>query len=417
MIDVTEIDVHAGAGGCGSVSFRREKGVPRGGPNGGDGGRGGCVYLVSRKSLSTLNAFKFVHRFVADRGENGRGKDQYGKGGKDIEVEVPCGTVVALADEGDYRTIGELLLEGQRMLVARGGKGGRGNMHFATATQQAPYIAEDGEEGESHRYHLELKLLADVGIIGKPNAGKSTFLSEATAAKPKIAPYPFTTTEPVLGVVSLGWSTFVMAEIPGLLEGAHLGIGLGHEFLRHATRTRVLIHLVDGSTEDISQAVKDVNAELEAYGAGLPDKPQIVVVNKIDILEVDARKATITRALRWTRSPIFFVSAAAHLGIQPVIQKAAEVLSQTAPAESITEPEEVLVGAHAGGERVRVENGRYIVLDDRAVRLVHGSDMRKWAGRAQVKGRLDRIGVSRALEQAGIKHGDTVVFGDIELEW
>lgn len=417
MIDLTDIDACAGDGGRGAVSFRREKGVPKGGPNGGDGGRGGSIHLVGRTALSTLNAFRFTHRFTAPRGENGRGKEQYGKGGQDVEVEVPCGTVVYRRDGDELRTVGELLEDGQRMLIARGGKGGRGNMHFTTATRQAPYIAEDGEDGEDLHYRLELKLLADVGIIGKPNAGKSTFLSAATAARPKIAPYPFTTTEPVLGVVSVGWATFVMAEIPGLVEGAHLGIGLGDEFLRHATRTRVLIHLVDGSAEDVSQAIKDVNAELDAYGAGLPDKAQLIVVNKIDLPEVEERKAEIAKSLRWNKSPLLFVSAAAHIGIDPVVVKAAEILSQTKPPEPLPEPEEVHAGAHGHGERVRVENGKYIVLDDRAVRLVLGSDLRRWAGRAQVKSHLNRIGVSRALEQAGIKQGDTVVFGDLELEW
>ena len=306
------------------------------------------------------------------------------------------------------------------LLVAQGGKEGRGNAFYATATQQTPYLAERGERGEQYRYALELRLLADVGIVGKPNAGKSTLLSVVSSAKPKIGHYPFTTREPVLGVVTVGWRTFVMTEIPGLLEGAHLGIGLGHEFLRHATRTRVLLHVVDGSVDDVSLAVQELNAELAAYGEGLQDKLQIVVVNKLDLPEVQKREGEIAASLRWMKGPVFFASAAAGTGMEPIMAKAAELLRGIEKPAPMPMAEVAVSSAPRGaGKPVEVvlENGVFVVIDGDVERLVAGSDLTKWSGRAQVKGYLDRLGVTDALEAAGIQHRDTVRFGDIELEW
>jgi GTP-binding protein len=426
MFDIAEITVRAGDGGKGAVSFRREKGVPKGGPNGGNGGKGGDVFLVGRNATRALRAFQYQKQFAAQDGENGRGKDQYGKGGTDLEIEVPLGTAVyRLDDHGAEALLGEVLEEGQRLKVARGGSGGRGNANFVSSTQQAPYIAEAGEEGQQRRLRLELRLIADVGIVGKPNAGKSTLLGAATAARPKIAAYPFTTTEPQLGVVQTGWRTFVMAEIPGLIEGAHLGLGLGHEFLRHATRTRLLVHLVDGSAEDVFQEIRDIDGELAAYGAGLEEKPQIIAVNKVDMPDVAAKEGRLARRLTRHGRPFFFISAAAGTGLKELLQEVAKTLDALPPAaEEPDEGDEVttLEPVAAGGRAPRMpavekEGQLYVVRDERANRLVGGSDLRVWAGRAQLKGRLDRMGITQALEEAGIRPGDTVRFGNVELEW
>ena len=280
--DVARIQVKGGDGGNGAVSFRREKYVPFGGPDGGDGGRGGSVYLVVNPQMSTLNYFQRRRSFKAAPGRPGRGKDQTGADGHDVTVEVPAGTVVR--DAGTGAVYGDLVRPGQRLLVARGGRPGKGNTRFATPTNQAPRMATNGEPGEERALLLELKLVADVGLVGKPNAGKSTFLAATTAARPKIADYPFTTLQPNLGVVDLGADDgFVLADIPGLIEGASRGAGLGHEFLRHVERTRVLIHLVDGMSPDPLGDYRAIIAELSAFGHGLDAKPHIVCLNKIDL--------------------------------------------------------------------------------------------------------------------------------------
>lgn len=419
FFDIAEITVTAGDGGDGAVSFRREKGIPKGGPNGGNGGHGGNVILVGTGSLRTLRPFQFKRIYKAQRGENGRGKDQYGKSGIDIEIAVPLGTVLLRKGEGDEKKrVGEVVEDGQRLVVAKGGRGGRGNAAFATPTQQVPYVAEKGVKGEAWELRLELRLIADVGIVGKPNAGKSTLLAAVTGARPKIAPYPFTTTEPQLGVVDTEGTTFVLAEIPGLLEGAHLGIGLGDEFLRHATRTRLLIHLVDGSAEDVSAAVREVDHELEAYGAGLPEKPQLLAVNKIDLPEVAERGDAIKRELEWTDRKIYFVSAAGRLGVEDLVRDASRLLATLPQPVEVEEPEaEVTPSRRRARPEIAKEGDSFVVLDERAVRLAQGSNLRQWAGRAQLKRQLDRLGVTEVLEEAGIKTGDTVRFGELELEW
>ena len=416
FFDTVNITVRSGDGGNGAVSFRREKGVPKGGPDGGRGGDGGSVVLRADEQMSTLSAFRRRRRFNAERGVNGRGKDMYGRKGHDVIVDVPAGTEVWLDGKQPIR-VADLTGAGGEYVAAVGGRGGKGNADFVSSTQQAPYIAEKGEPGEERAYRLELKLMADVGIIGKPNAGKSTLLATATMASPKVADYPFTTLEPQLGVVTLGWESFVLAEIPGLIEGAHLGVGLGHEFLRHATRTRVLIHLVDGGLPDVAAAVREVNEEIEAYGAGLEGKPQILAVNKIDMPEVAAREPEIRTALSWFDGPLFFLSGASGQGV-PELMRAAAAEAKRAPAmpEPPPAPQPVAVG---GGPRASTSTRRasYVVEHAAAERLVAGSDLRKWAGLAQLKLQLDRLGVTDALEHAGVSMGDTVRFGDIELEW
>jgi len=333
LIDRARIYVKAGDGGNGAVSFRREKFVPFGGPDGGNGGNGGSVYLAGNGSLSTLQGFRYQRTFAAQRGVHGRGKDMVGKRGKDKVVEVPLGTVVGrCAADGSEVEIADIVKEGETVLVARGGKGGFGNAHFATSTNQAPRTAEKGEAGEEAWLTLDLKLIADVGIAGYPNAGKSTLLSAVSAARPKIADYPFTTTEPVLGVVDLSYRSFVLADIPGIIEGAHRGIGLGHEFLRHIERTKVLIHLVDGTSATPLQDLENLELELERYEAALRDKPRIVAVNKIDLAEVRARLPEIRREFRGVTGGVHFISAATREGVRELMDRAAELLAQSAVA-------------------------------------------------------------------------------------
>ncbi len=416
MIDTAIIQVCAGDGGDGAVSFRREKNIPKGGPNGGNGGSGGSMFLVGSSGITTLGWYEGRKLFRGNNGAPGRGKDLFGKGGLDLEFQVPVGTEVW--DETAHVLLGEVLDDGARMEVARGGKAGRGNAAFANSTQRVPYIAEKGSPGEVKLLRLELKLMADVGIVGKPNAGKSTLLSAASAAKPKVAGYPFTTLEPELGVVNVGWQTFVLVEIPGLVKGAHAGVGLGQEFLRHATRTRLLVHLVDGSEEDVTATVRDVNDEIEAYGAGLESKPQLLVVNKIDIPEVADRRKELEAALDWTEPPVRFMSGAGNIGVTELMTMVAAMLKELPfPAAAAIEKPEAPRRRTRRMAKVHKVGDVYVVEDDAALRFVGGSDLGQWAGRVQLRARLDRLGVSRALEVAGIKMGDTVRFGDVEMEW
>jgi len=322
LIDQATIEVAGGRGGNGCVSFRREKYVPRGGPNGGPGGDGGSVYLVADPSLKGLNAFRYKKRFEAERGRHGEGSDRAGHDGADLRIKVPPGTVVK--DEGGA-LLADLSDAGDVVRVAAGGRGGRGNAAFATSTHQAPRESEPGGEGEERRLVLELKLIADVGIVGFPNAGKSTLISRISSARPKIAAYPFTTLQPNLGVVDLGeYRTFVVADIPGLIEGAHQGQGLGVKFLRHIERTRVLIHLVDVSDISGRDPVADldvVNAELRAFGAGLEDKPQIVAASKIDALGDRARLAALRGRCESAGVPFRAVSAVSGEGIRDLLEE------------------------------------------------------------------------------------------------
>ncbi|HET8944683.1 MAG TPA: GTPase ObgE, partial [Dehalococcoidia bacterium] len=299
MIDRVEIVVEGGAGGNGIVSFRREKFVPRGGPDGGDGGDGGNVILLADRSVRTLKELGRRRIYRAERGVHGQGADKHGRRGESLLIRVPVGTQVsAVRADGSLEMVADLVVAGQQVAVARGGLGGWGNARFKSSTNQAPRIAQRGQPGEEARLRLDLKLLADVGIVGLPNAGKSTLLSVISAARPKIADYPFTTLEPALGVVESGWERFVVADIPGLIEGAHEGVGLGLEFLRHIERTRLVVHLVDGSSPDPVRDYETVNAELREYGQELADREQVLVVNKIDIPEVSARMGELTKAFQ-----------------------------------------------------------------------------------------------------------------------
>jgi GTP-binding protein len=331
MIDRVNIWVKAGDGGNGVMSFRREKFVPFGGPDGGDGGDGGSVFLLANRELSTLSHLGQRRHYRAGRGAHGKGKNQHGKRGEDLILAVPLGTMVQRKEDNKNVVLADLTVAGQRVLVAKGGHGGWGNAHFATPTNQAPRIAEKGKPGEEWQLMLDLKLLADAGIIGCPNVGKSTLLGSVSKASPKVADYPFTTTEPVLGVVELGYRSFVLAEIPGLIEGAHQGRGLGHDFLRHIERTRVLIHLLDGSAEHPLSDLNKTNEELRLFNPALGEKPQLVAVNKIDLPSVRARLPELRRMLREVESPVYFISAATGEGIAELMNKTAELLQQGLP--------------------------------------------------------------------------------------
>jgi GTPase len=327
FIDQAEIEVCGGKGGDGLVAFHREKYVPAGGPSGGNGGKGGSVILVAVEHLQTLLDFRYAHIFKAEDGERGGPKNMTGASGDDRLIEVPCGTVVY--DANTEEILGDLIEPGQSLCVAQGGKGGLGNKHFLSNRNRAPERSLPGLPGEERSLRLELKLLAEVGIIGLPNAGKSTLISALSAARPKVADYPFTTLVPNLGVVRKpsGDGT-VFADIPGLIEGAHLGTGLGHDFLRHIERTRILLHLIDVTADDPIAAYQTIQSELVAYGRGLENHPQLVALNKIDALPPDdpTPEAIAAALQQLTTDPIFIISAVARTGLEPMLQQVWQVL-------------------------------------------------------------------------------------------
>ncbi len=332
FIDQAEIEVEAGKGGDGIVAFRREKYVPAGGPAGGNGGRGGDVILVAVEHLQTLLDFKYAHRFEGENGGRGGPNNRTGADGSDRTIEVPCGTVVYDADTGEM--LGDLVQSGQTLCAAKGGKGGLGNKHFLSNRNRAPEYALPGLPGEKRNLRLELKLLAEVGIIGLPNAGKSTLISSLSAARPKIADYPFTTLVPNLGVVRKpnGDGT-VFADIPGLIQGAHLGTGLGHDFLRHIERTRLLLHLIDATAVDPIANYQTIQQELQAYGRGLAERPQILALNKVDAVESETLDALATQLSQLSQVPVFQISAVAQIGLDPLLQKIWQSLDQLTSTE------------------------------------------------------------------------------------
>ena len=419
MIDLTKIYVHSGNGGNGCISFRREKFIPYGGPDGGDGGHGGNVYVLGDPSLNTLLHLKYHTTWRAPRGSHGRGQQKTGANAPDINVAVPVGTLIWKLDKEGNRELLADVSGSEAVLVARGGAGGLGNKRFATSVNQEPVLAEKGGEGESASLLLELKLLADVGLIGKPNAGKSTLLSMCSAARPKVAAYPFTTTDPVLGVVATRDSSFVMMEVPGLIEGAHMGVGLGHEFLRHVERSRLLIHIVDGLAPDPMEDWRSINHELTAFDISLAEKPQFVVLNKMDVTEVRESIPELRAQLEKCGVPVFAVSAATGEGVEALLGKVLEKLAtmplwEGAPHEEVpatTAPRE------SSTFTVTREGGVFVVRAPRVERLIPLADLRDWRAMIQVWHELDRLGVVKALEESGVKIGDTVRLGSVELEW
>ena len=336
FIDEAKIEVHAGKGGDGSAAFRREKFVPRGGPAGGDGGRGGSVWARADRNVNTLVDYRFARIHRAEHGENGRGSDQYGRAGRDIELRMPVGTIVTDAAGGE--TIADLAKDGERALLAKGGKGGLGNIHFKSSINRSPRQFTRGEPGEDRALALELRVLADVGLLGLPNAGKSSFIRAVSSARPKVADYPFTTLNPSLGVVRVGEASFVIADIPGLIEGAAEGAGLGHQFLRHLARTRLLLHLIDiaplDESADPARDARAIAQELKKHDESLYRKARWLVFNKADLApDADARIRRIARALRW-KGPCFKVSALTGAGCRDVCNAAYRFLAAEGRAKS-----------------------------------------------------------------------------------
>jgi GTP-binding protein len=416
--DTAKVEITSGDGGDGMISFRREKFVPYGGPDGGDGGRGGDVFAITSIHRNSLIAFHNQKHFRAENGKHGTTKSKTGAAGKSIYLEVPLGTIIRNAETGDL--LADMTEPGQEVLLLAGGRAGRGNIHFATSRNQAPRTAERGEPGETILIEMELKLIADVGIVGVPNAGKSTLLSVVSAAKPKIANYPFTTLQPNLGVVTLDdYETMVLADIPGLIEGAAEGVGLGHEFLRHVERTRVLIHLLDGASLDPLQDWRMINAELGMYSPKLAAKPQLVVLSKIDLPDAQAWESLVKEAVLAEDLPFTTISAVTGQGVREMLYQVKAMLDAAPPPEPLYGDEEVVIrpeedaqsftvyregdGWRVSGQHIeRVASMTYFEFDEPLMRF------------QQI---LERIGITAALEEAGVQVGDSVFIGDRELEW
>jgi GTP-binding protein len=419
VIDRATIHVIAGKGGDGAVSFRREKYVPRGGPDGGDGGKGGDVVMIADPSLRTLTAFRRRKVFKAENGANGRGARMKGRDGRPLVIRVPVGTIVRV--EGEDRVLADLSEPGQRVVVARGGLGGRGNARFATPTNRTPRLAEKGQRGEELKLQLDLKLLADVGIVGLPNAGKSTLLRAMSRARPRVGAYPFTTLEPNLGVVDLGYDAFVVADIPGLVAGAHAGAGLGLDFLRHIERTRALIHLVDGTSKDVVSDVTTVEAELREYDPALLDRPRVLAVNKVDLDDVRERIGQIREELEGAGyQDVMFISAQSGEGVRQLIERVYAALERQPAGWPKAEAEvEEAPKAPAGPPpfTVRREDGVFVVEGERPVAAVEMLGVESDEARAVLRRRLARMGVLSALRRAGVRPGDRVRFGSVEMTW
>ena len=418
FIDEIKIHVRSGRGGAGIVHFRREKFVPFGGPDGGDGGRGGDVVFKVAKTLNTLSSFRRRNLYNAQDGARAGGNNQTGKSGEHLVLLVPPGTLIY--DDVTGELLGDLTDPGQTLIVCEGGRGGRGNARFATSTNKAPRIAEKGEPPTERDLRLELKLIADVGLVGVPNAGKSTLLAAVTNAKPKIAAYPFTTLQPNLGVVELDIeTTLVLADIPGLIEGAHLGVGLGHEFLRHIQRTRVLIHILDGLAVDPLLDFAQINSELALFDPKLAEKPQVVVFNKMDLLEVQEQWPDFQAELEKRGYEAYAISAVAGTGVRQVLYRAQQLLDELPPeAELITDelpvyrpesdPRQFAVERIPEGYRVTGES------------IERAAAMTYWEF-GQARRRFQRIlqilGIEDALIKEGVQPGDSVFIGEYELEW
>jgi GTP-binding protein len=418
FLDEAEIRIRAGRGGNGMMHFHREKYVTHGGPDGGDGGHGGSVFLRVDRTLNTLYRFQHTHSFNAEDGAKGSTNNRTGKSGADLVIPVPPGTIVRSLADGSL--LGDLTDFDQKLQVVRGGRGGRGNPRFATPSDQAPEIAEKGEPGEEIVLRLELRLIADIGLVGSPNAGKSTFLAAVTAARPKIAPYPFTTTEPNLGVAAIAeYETLVLADIPGLIEGAHAGIGLGFAFLRHVQRTRVLIHLVDGASTDPIADFSQINTELALFDPGLARKPQIIAVNKMDLPEARERWENLRLELQTRGYEAFAVSALTRQGTREVLFRAAQLLREI-PAPELEEKELPVYRAPEDPTAfsiVREADGAWRVTGKRIERA---AEMTYWEldeAVARFQRILEALGIHRALVEAGVQQGDMVRIGEHELEW
>ncbi len=417
FIDEAAITVAGGDGGDGIIAWRREKYVPKGGPAGGDGGHGGSIYVEATPELTTLVEFRFRRTFAADAGKAGGSSNKSGRSGEDVTIAVPVGTLVFRVDENAAELLlADLKVPGTRILVAKGGRGGLGNQHFATSVRQAPRFAERGEPGERHALRLELRLLADCGIVGVPNAGKSTLLSVVSAARPKIADYPFTTLEPQLGVVRIGDDdSFVMVDVPGLIAGAHEGSGLGDQFLRHVERTRVLLHLLDGAKplDEILEDKAMIEAELAAWNAALIEKPMLLALNKIDL--PSARESL--EALRERFPEIRGISAATREGVRDAVLAVARAIESAPPPQVVAPPvARIELVAHDAFEIAR-EGDAFVVSGERVERLAAMTNFESDEALARFERALAKIGVEKRLRELGAREGDTVRIGPYEFTY
>ena len=419
--DYVKITVKSGDGGNGAVSFRREKYVAAGGPDGGDGGKGGNVYFYVDPDANTLVDFRYKKKFKAENGKNGEGSHRFGKSGEDLHIGVPRGTIIK--DAKTNMVLADLSEEKQEELILPGGRGGKGNSHFATSKRQAPHFAVDGEKGIEKELILELKLLADVGLLGFPNVGKSTFLSRTTSATPKIANYHFTTLEPNLGVVKLDYgASFVIADIPGIIEGASEGTGLGLQFLRHVERTRLLLHVIDVSGVEGRDPVQDfniINEELKKYSEKLANRKQIIVANKIDSMQDESLYNKLEKMAKEKNIEIWKISAVTGEGVNELLYHVADVLKEL-PKEEITEI--------TGGEKIYTleDEQQFTITKEDGIFVVDGPGVQKIMRRVNLEDNeslyyfqrcLDELGVNKALKEAGVQEGDTVKVVDWELEW
>jgi GTP-binding protein len=413
FLDRARLVVKGGAGGRGVISFRREAHVPRGGPDGGDGGRGGSVVLRVDSGMTTLSDFRFRNRLEAQDGAAGGGKNKSGRAGADLVVRVPEGTIVV--DRATGERVADLMTPDEEIVVARGGQGGKGNARFVSSTRRVPRIAEDGSPGESHELDLELKLIADVGLVGLPNAGKSSLLAALTRATPKIAAYPFTTLTPNLGVARLEDRELVIADIPGLIEGAHTGAGLGEEFLRHIERTRLIVHVVDLALEDPIADIAVVDTELAAYGRGLMERPRLFALNKLDLFEARERAEAIATRLG---PDAIAVSAVTGEHVPDLLKR---IFAACAPRDVVADraPGERRIVFTGGGRdwTVKKEQDGFRVRGDRVERLATGIDWESPDAAAYFQLLLQKNGVEKELRRLGVRNGDTVRIGTKELEW
>ena len=419
--DYVKIIAKAGNGGNGAISFRHEKYVAAGGPDGGDGGKGGDVYFIVDQDANTLIDFRYKKKFKAENGNNGEGARRFGKSGEDLYIKVPIGTIVKDAKTG--RVLADLSEKGQKALILRGGRGGKGNSNFATATRQAPRFAQDGEDGEEKKLILELKLLADVGLIGFPNVGKSTLLSIVTDAKPKIADYHFTTLDPNLGVVKKEYGdSFVIADIPGIIEGASEGVGLGIQFLRHIERTRLLLHVIDVSGSEGRDPVEDfytINEELKKYSQKLSERKQIIVANKIDSMQDESLYNNLEKLAKEKGLEIFKISAATNVGIKELMNHVSQVL-KTLPKENLVEikdEEKVYTLEDEEPFTINKEGNNYIIDGPAVEKLMKRVNLNDNESMYYFHKMLDELGVSQKLKEMGIKDGDNVTIAGWELEW
>jgi GTP-binding protein len=420
FIDEARIFVKSGKGGDGMMTFRREKFVPRGGPSGGDGGKGGDVIFFANKKLNTLRKFSGQIHFRAEDGGRGGSSKRTGASGDDLEIDVPVGTIIR--DDETGRVLADLHEDGQRIVVLKGGQGGRGNVHFKSSSNQAPHIAEKGDDGSESWLRLELKVLADVGLVGMPNAGKSTLLSVISNARPRIADYPFTTLVPNLGVVRLDYRDTVVADIPGLVEGAAQGAGLGHDFLRHVQRTRLLAHLIDGASQDPVADFQQINTELAVFDERLADRPQLVLITKLDLPDAAAKYDELEKTFSEMGYPVLGISAATQHNIRQFIGTIFQMLDAL-PEESPSPLSEDEMPVY----ELAPDSNRFTVLKtDEGVFQVSGAGIERAVKRTnwylddavrRFQRILEAMGITAALQKEGVEVGDTVIIGEMELEW